>query len=472
MKHQPVTDSAAGRSRATVAVAIEGMHCRSCELTVERKFMAVAGVGGVRVSAASGVARIRCTDCTPDLAALRAAVAPDGYHVRSFVDDVAAASPLTIGERPTFWQLAGAFAVVLVIVKLSSRFGLLQFSGGLSEATTFGAVFLLGLVAASSSCLAVAGGLMLASLEQLNLRLADAPRAARLRPVLLFVGGRLAGYFLFGGLIGLLGVALSPPPLVIGALTVAAALYMLTMGLDMLRLAPRWLKRFMPHAPKRLAHRILDAEGATHPLAVALLGAATFFLPCGFTQALQLYALTTGSFWTSATLLLAFALGTAPALLALGVASGSLRGRAGRLFFRFAGAFVVVLGLWNLQNGFTVAGYPLPTVTLAFAGEAAGDSGIATFDGRQQTVRMSVSTAGYTPARLTVRQNIPTRWEIDTQFDGGCLSVIQSPRLGIQRRLQPGLNVIEFTPRQAGTFAFSCSMGMFWGQIDVVPNVS
>ncbi|NCP77121.1 sulfite exporter TauE/SafE family protein [bacterium] len=41
-------------------------------------------------------------------------------------------------------------------------------------------------------------------------------------------------------------------------------------------------------------------------------GALTFFLPCGFTLAMQAYAITTGSFITGALTMMAFALGTAP----------------------------------------------------------------------------------------------------------------------------------------------------------------
>ena len=47
------------------------------------------------------------------------------------------------------------------------------------------------------------------------------------------------------------------------------------------------------------------------------LGVATFFLPCGFTQAVQVYALSTGSPLTAGAIMAVFAIGTAPGLLAL-----------------------------------------------------------------------------------------------------------------------------------------------------------
>ena len=107
-----------------------------------------------------------------------------------------------------------------------------------------------------------------------------------------------------------------------------------------------------------------------------MFGGATFFFPCGFTQALQVYALTTGSFFGSAAILAGFAIGTAPALLALGWASSSLKGKFGKLFFQFSGALVIVLGLWNMQNGLTLAGYPisLPQFKLESAVSAETDT--------------------------------------------------------------------------------------------------
>jgi sulfite exporter TauE/SafE len=48
-----------------------------------------------------------------------------------------------------------------------------------------------------------------------------------------------------------------------------------------------------------------------------LSGALTFFLPCGFTFAMQLYALSTGNFWMGMAVMAIFAIGTLPGLLSI-----------------------------------------------------------------------------------------------------------------------------------------------------------
>ncbi len=259
-----------------------------------------------------------------------------------------------------------------------------------------------------------------------------------------------------------------------GFITILAAVYMLVMGLDMLHLAPAWLKGILPKAPKALAHRAMNTEEHDHPATPALLGAATFFLPCGFTQALQLYALTTGSFFASGSLLFAFALGTAPALLALGWASGSIKGKAGAWFFKFSGALVIVLGLWNIQNGLTVAGYAvsLPRFASATNAPAIGADPNVVFDGTQQIISMSLSGQSpyYTPSdTYTVRAGVPVKMVINGR-GSGCRTIFQIPKLGVSTALSNSVNTIEFTPQNPGAYTFSCSMGMYRGTLNVISS--
>lgn len=460
------------RKQCTMRVGIDGMTCRSCELTIERKWRKVAGVKKVNVNAAAGTASLVVEGEVPSIAALQDALGKEKYSVR----DGDSARGGFGSERPSFARLLGLFALVLLLGNIASRLGLLKPNIAFGDAMSVGAIFVIGLVAASSSCIAVTGGLLLSIAAKFNARYGGASTVSRMRPVLLFVIGRVLGYLVLGGLLGVVGKALSPSTGVTAAITILAALYMLIMGLDMLHIAPAFLKRLMPRMPKALAHRIMDADSKTSPTAPLLFGAGTFFLPCGFTQALQLYALTTGSFADGALALGAFALGTAPALLGLGYASSALKGKAGSLFYQFSGALVIMLGLWNIQNGLTIAGYPVSLPKFSFSGitEAAAlassDSNVVVKDG-VQVVKMNVVPGGYSPNRFTIRAGKPVRWEVDGTGAAGCTTVLVSRPLGVQKLLARGSNVIEFTPKVPGEVPFSCGMGMFRGSFTVLPPV-
>lgn len=378
--------------------------------------------------------------------------------------------------RPSFWQLLGLFLLVIVLGMVFSRTGLLKPSIAVGSSVGFGVAFLIGLLAASSSCIAVSGGLLLGAAAKFRERFSEAGPIRRMQPVFMFVLGRLASYAILGGVIGAIGKALTPSSFVTGLISIAAALVMIVMGLDMLHLAPKWLKQIMPRLPKSLAHRVMDAEGHPHPFAPFFLGAGTFFLPCGFTQALQLYALTTGSALSGGLVLLGFALGTAPALLALGFASTSLKGKFGQFFFRFSGALVIVMGLWNIQNGFTVVGYPLSLPNFSFVQARTATDAAVSIDPNvklingTQVVNIDVSNYGYNPNQFTLARNVPVRFDIGGSEAGqGCLSGFQIPKLKIRQQLTPNqVTSIAFTPTDSGSYIFSCSMGMYRGTFTVL----
>jgi uncharacterized protein len=465
--------TASSTNTQAIKVCIKGMHCRSCELLIERQFKQLPGVHSVSVNANRGFANIECDAAAiPSRQTLNEVIEQHGYKV---VDDSQQAPEFKpIQQRPKFVQLAGAFAIVVVLGFILSKTGLLKFGGDVGKSTGFAAVFFLGLVAASSSCIAVSGGLMLSVVagfrERYNLQ-----GRARMIPTVSFVVGRIIGYGVLGGVIAGVGKALSPSSLFTGIITIAAALYMFIMGLDMLHLAPGWLKALLPRLPKSLGHKVMDSSAKVHWFSPFLLGALTFFLPCGFTQALQIYVLATGNILTGAITMFAFALGTAPALLALGWVSNSLKGKAGQFFFRFAGAAVIILGIYNFNNGLTITGHPISfsqvsKSTAVSAENSAVDPNVE-FNGTSQIVKTSFTSAGYNPSTFTVKVGVPVHWEVDPAgFGGGCRTFLQIPKLNINEPMQNGVTTLDFTPTEPGSYTYSCGMGMYRGSFNVVSS--
>ncbi len=102
-------------------------------------------------------------------------------------------------------------------------------------------------------------------------------------------------------------------------------------------------------------HALSNRRAGIMPFA---LGVATFFLPCGFTQSMQLYTLTTGSFLAGALTMFSFALGTFPMLALLSFSTLGARGRKHPgMFFKTAGLLVVLFGVYDILN--SLAGYGL-----------------------------------------------------------------------------------------------------------------
>jgi len=236
---------------------------------------------------------------------------------------------------------------------------------------------------------------------------------------------------------------------------------MIVLGLQMLKLFPS-LTRFMPTIPKAFSHRIHDLAERRTKGGAFVFGAATFFLPCGFTQALQLYVLAKADFATGALTMLAFSLGTLPALLSLSAISSFATGVFQRRFLKLAGAAVIVLGVLNIQYGLELTGGNLSSAL--FRGTAQPADQVAarlSEDGATQVASMRIVGYQYIPNRFTVTQGVPVQWWIDASEAAGCGRILIAPKLGVRRLLSSNsTTVISFMPQETGDYGFNCAMGM------------
>lgn len=454
---------------------IHGMHCASCEVLIERKFKKIPGVEKVSVNHGSGRAEVYYSE-QPKLQELQNVVKPDGYTVTMWGQNLKSAQAKEHkNTKRDYVEIGAVFLIVMALYLILKSLHLVP-SLGISSHMSYGFIFLIGLVAATSTCIAVAGGLLLAIAGKYNEQNPDMTGAQKFKPHIYFNIGRIISYTAFGALIGGLGSVFTLSSKANGIMTILASLVMIILGFQLLKLLP-WMKRFQPQMPKSLSHRIYDASGSQHKTAPFLLGVATFFLPCGFTQALQLYVLSQGSFKIGALTMLAFSLGTLPGLLSLSAISSFAKGGFQRYFLKFSGVVIIVLGMFNVNNGLALTGSNISLVNVFKSTEtpiaqAGQDPNVKMVDGKQ-VVQMKVQGLTYTPHTFTIVQGLPVEWQIDGAGAEGCAQVILISKLGKTQYLsKQGVTTISFTPNDIGAIPFSCAMGMTTrgSQFNVVPN--
>lgn len=135
---------------------------------------------------------------------------------------------------------------------------------------------------------------------------------------------------------------------------------MLILGFNLLDVFP-WVKKLEPSMPKFLSKRALSVSKFNHTFTPFLVGAVTFFLPCGFTQSMQIFTLSTGSFMKGGFTMLAFALGTLPVLALISFSSFSIsKSSKSGIFFKTAGLIVIMFALFNIINSLVVIGFIPP----------------------------------------------------------------------------------------------------------------
>ncbi len=329
----------------TLTFHVHGMHCNACVLMIESELGDLPNTTHVKSSL-----KHHSVEVTGDFGEktleqiaeeLTIPLKPRGYTVsveRQIKEknwaDFKIAIPIALG-----------FVVLFVALQ---KMGIVNIVS--AGNVTYGTAFVIGIIASLSTCMAVVGGLVL------SMSATFAKEGDKIRPQLMFHGGRIASFFILGGVIGAIGSAFTLNTSATFALSLIIGIVMLILGINLLDTF-HWAKKLQPAMPKFIARHAHGVSKMNHTLTPLLVGVATFFLPCGFTQSMQLYTLTTGSFLDGGLTMLAFALGTLPVLALLSFSSFSIHNSSkSGIFFKTAGLVVIVFAVFNLVNSLVVIG--------------------------------------------------------------------------------------------------------------------
>lgn len=327
---------------------VQGMHCKACPMLVESEVGELPGVSSVRADLGK-----RSIEVSGEFGGkggeemvrdINDVLKPHGYSVSVEEKDAQ--------KKWSEFLMAVPIALgVLVLFVLLQKMGIVNMLsvGGV----TYGTAFLIGIVASLSTCMAVVGGLVL------SMSATFAKEGDCVRPQLLFHAGRMLSFFVFGGIIGAAGAAFTLTSLATFLLSMLVGVVMLLLGVNLLDVVP-WASRLQVGMPKFFTKRAQRVAKWNHSLTPFLAGGVTFFLPCGFTQSMQVFALSTGNFWQGALTLLSFSLGTLPVLLLLSFGSLGIKKSASGVFFKTAGLIVIAFAILNLWSGLAAMGFVAP----------------------------------------------------------------------------------------------------------------
>jgi sulfite exporter TauE/SafE len=204
---------------------------------------------------------------------------------------------------------------------------------------TYFAIFLGG-IAGSLHCVGMCGAFPLA--------LAGGARGNRLLRQLLYNLGRLNTLVFIGAVSGAVGAAFvgfAPVRAVEGVLAVIAGLVMIVVGLEVLGVLAQLSSRgaaMVQATIGRVLAGVMRSRSMAAPLALGVFNA---FLPCQLIYAFAAYAASTASVGEGMLTMLAFGLGTVPAMLALGVARVLARPAVRARLSLVSGLVVIVFGV-------------------------------------------------------------------------------------------------------------------------------
>lgn len=333
------------QSQRTYKFHVHGMHCKSCVLLTESELRELPEISKVKASLSD--LNVEVTGNFGDKDPLR--VANDlGEVLKIYGYTLSLEKEIKSAKWSDFKiaiPIAFSFALLFVFLQKIGMVNLVS-----SGNVTYGTAFVIGVIASLSTCMAVVGGLVL------SMSATFAKGGDKVRPQVMFHAGRIVSFFVLGGVIGAIGSAFTLNISMTFVLSVVIGIIMLILGINLLDVFP-WAKKLQPAMPRFIARHAHGVSKFSHTLTPVLIGVATFFLPCGFTQSMQLFTLSTGSFVQGGLTMLAFALGTLPVLAMVSFSSFSVQksSRSG-IFFKSAGLVVIMFALFNLINSLVVIG--------------------------------------------------------------------------------------------------------------------
>ena len=449
-----------GNAIRTKKLRIGGMTCISCQNKIEKKLRNTAGIEKAEVSYNAGTALVTFDTDIISYQSITGIIDNLGYSVITEQGR----------ERKDTSRTVGILMIIASLYLFLEQSGLLNLlvPSQLADKTMgYGMLFIIGLIT-SVHCVAMCGGINLSQCipksgqEEIN-----QGRLSAFRPAFLYNLGRVISYTAVGFLAGGLGAAVTFSNTFQGVLKLAAGIFMVIMGINMLGIFP-WLRRLNPRMPKFIAVKIQKEKSKSNsPFFVGLLNG---LMPCGPLQAMQIYALSTGNPFSGALSMFLFSLGTVPLMFILGALSTVLSKKFTSRVMTAGAVLVVVLGLSMFTQGVSLAGIS-PSAILpgleGISGNQQESSGQIKIEDGVQVINSTLSPGRY--PNIKVQAGIPVKWIIDAPAGSinGCNNRMIIREYGIEYSFHTGENVVEFTPDKTGKIPYSCWMGMIRGSINV-----
>lgn len=440
-------------------IYIDGMTCINCQTRIENELKKQRDLTDISVSYEKGEASFSYN--------------PNRISLRQITDIIN-----KMGYSATSEKLSGKKKILRSIAELlliAVLFGVLQYFEILNylvpasladSGMSYGMLFVIGLLT-SVHCIAMCGGINLS--QTLQKDISEEISRSMFRNSILYNTGRVVSYTTVGAILGAVGglagfgTDLQTSSLLQGILKLAAGAVMIVMGINMLGIFP-WLRKF------RIRVSLFNNKAGNKRRTPFIIGLCNGLMPCGPLQSVQIIALASGNPLAGAFSMFCFSIGTVPLMLGFGSAVAFLGKRFTGLVLKTGSILIVVMGLSMMTQGTALTGLNSLQVsrTADTGSQETGDTAVE--KNGIQYVYSQLQSGKYPD--IIVKAGEPVEWEIEASEDNinGCNYKIFLQDFGLEHTFTEGKNIIKFTPEQAGTYTYTCWMGMITGKIHVENN--
>lgn len=318
-------------------IHIKWMHCISCELILEKGIKEISSVNLIMVDHKKGIVEIDFEEKS-DYEKVIKIIEKNGFSVIEKWQK-------NINENNILSNIIAVLVVIILFIT-TQIFDLSTYLPDTSSLSYFSA-FLIWIIASVSTCLAITGGIII-----WFSRYIDSTHWIKwhIKVQLLFQIWRILWFFILWWILWLVWKVFTLSLSLTWIITYVVWFLLLYMGLNILGIIPSFTKLWI-HMPKSFVSKI---EKIWQPKFAPIVWALTFFLPCWFTQTIQLLAVSSGSFLIWWLVMMAFALWTAPVLFSVWLWSSYFKDKKFKLLNKIIWAIVIFLWIFTISNSYNL----------------------------------------------------------------------------------------------------------------------
>ena len=420
-------------------VKIEGIHCEHCKKKISEALLKNKNISNVKIK--NNIAILDCNDKVKNKDIIKIINDLDYFTKEEYISD----NENRYNQKIKLYEfLIIVISLLLINYIVYKIFGYNIFNviPTIDSNITYGMLFITGILT-SIHCISMCGAINLIAIYS---------DKNNIKKPFFYNLGRLVSYTLLGGLVGLLGGVLELNSTFKGIIIIIASCFMFIMALKMLGIIDFHFKCFGSKKKMKTNNAFL-------------IGIINGLMPCGPLQAMQVYALSTGSFFKGAFSMFLFCLGTIPLMLFIGILFNILKGKWKIIFNKIASVLILILSLVMFNRGLLYLNIDM------FKNNNYEGFTTSKLEDNVQIVEFNLSYNHYQD--ILLEKDIPVKIIIhaDKKYLTSCNNKIMMPDFNIEKNLVEGDNIIEFTPNKTGLFTYTCWMNMIKNNIKVVDKI-
>lgn len=419
-----------------VYVKIDGIHCHNCIEKITNALLKISNIKEVKIE--KSIASISYTGKLDHEKIIKTIIDLDYNTCEEYIND----NINKLASNHKRLEYVFIFIIIILVIFLINKFfgfNIFNVIPTIDSNITYSMLFITGILT-SIHCISMCGAINLVATLNTKKR--------SIKKSLLYNFGRVLSYTLIGGIVGLVGSILSINNTISGIIILISSLFMLYMALSMMGILH--IKGF----------DIMNIKIKSNN--TFIIGLLNGLMPCGPLQAMQIYALGTGSFIKGALSMFLFSLGTVPLMLMVGIVFNLVKGKRKILLNKIAVTLILVLSLTMVNRGLLTLNVDLFKVNdnNNYVG--------ANIEGNYQVIEMELTYDNYQD--IVVKKDVPVKMiiHVDKKYLTGCNNELIINEFNISKKLEVGDNIIEFTPDKTGIFTYTCWMSMIKNNIKVI----